>query len=156
MDTDSQKKQAMITSLRLLTATSKSRTELSTRLRDKGYAEEIIQETLTELEKQGVLNDRSFAENLKSRLTVSKPSGARKIEFEMKRHGVPAKIRQEIMEELNPEEEKERARELGSARWKRFSSLPGDKRKKRIFDFLVRRGFSFQIAKDLIEELEGK
>ena len=151
---ESQRKQAMITSLRLLTATAKSRIELSKRLFDKGYGEEVIQETLGELEKLGLLNDRSFAENLKSRLTTSKPSGSRKIEFEMKRRGVPSKIRQEILEEITPEEETERARELGLARWEKFASLPEDKRKKRLYDFLVRRGFGFRIARDLIEEFD--
>lgn len=153
---DSQRKQAMITSLRLLTATAKSRTELAKRLKEKGYEEEVIEVTLVDLEKQGLLNDRTFAENLRSRLTLGKPSGSRKIEFEMKRRGVPSKIRQEVLEEITPEEESERARELGTARWEKFASLPAEKRRKRVYDFLIRRGFGFNIARDLIEEFERK
>ena len=144
----------MITSLRLLTATSKSRADLASRLRDKGYADEVIQETLGELERQGLLNDRGFAENLKSRFTLSKPSGSRKIDFELKRRGISAKIRREVLDEIAPEEEFARAREIGLVRWEKFTSLPEEKRKKRVYDFLIRRGFGFQIVRDLIEEFE--
>ncbi len=151
---EGQRKQAMITTLRLLAATPKSRFELTRRLREKGYAESVILQTLDELEKKGFLSDRAFAENLKSRFTLGKPSGSKKIAFELKRHGVPPQIREEVMSGLEPEEEMARAREIGMLRWNQHARLAPEKRKKRVYDFLLRRGFDYSIARDLIEEFE--
>ena len=148
-----QKKQAKITSLRLLAATPKSRRELSKKLLDKGFDGEVVEETLNELEAQGILNDRAYAQNLVSRFTHAKPSGMRKISFELKRHGVSSQLQEEMIANAAPEEEIQRARELAEGRWEKWKSLPGIKRKKRVFDFLIRRGFNFQLAKDILDEL---
>ena len=152
---ESQQKQAWITSLRLLAATPKTRRELAAKLSDKGYAEAVIRETLDALESQGLLSDQAYARNLLGRFTLSQPSGKRKIAFELKRHGVPTGIRNELLEGLTPEDETGRAREIAGARWERLKTLPAEKRKKRIYDLLIRRGFDFQIARDILEELES-
>lgn len=153
---ESQKRQAGITALRLLAATPKTRREIARKLSDKGYDGAVVRQTLDELEKQGLLSDRSFAQNLVSRFIYTKPSGARRIRFELKRHGVSEKIREEVFAQFQVDEEKGRARELAGDRWRRFSRLPAEKRRKSVYDFLIRRGFDFQIARDLIEELEAE
>lgn len=150
-----QKKQAWITALRLLAASPKSRLEISRKLAEKGYPREVVSETLSQLEGQNLLSDRAYAQNLAARLTHGKPSGTRKIAFELKRHGVSAKIREEILEEIKPDEEIRRARELAQGRWERLQNLPPEKRKKRVYDFLIRRGFDFQVVRDILEEFES-
>jgi regulatory protein len=152
----SQKKQAQIAALRLLAATPKSRQSLEKKLLEKGYAPAIVRQTLDGLEAQGLLSDRNLAENIAGRFMHSQPSGARRISFEMKRRGIPAPIRNEIIENLNPAEEISRAREAVGGRWQRLAKLDPEKRRKRICDFLIRRGFDFNIAKDVLQELERK
>ena len=151
---DEQEKQSWIVSLRLLAATPKSVKELRDKLTAKGFPDAIIQKTLAKLESNGLLSDRAFAQNIVTRFTQGKPSGNRRIGFELKRKGVPAKMREEILEGLNPEEETERARELARDKWEKFSKLDGQKRKKRVYDFLLRRGFDFQLVRDVVEGLE--
>lgn len=148
----SQKKQALISSLRILSATPKSRHEMTKRLQDKGYHKDVIQETLDQLEAQGILNDKAFAEDLKTRFIHGKPSGSRKIEFELKRKGITDAVRRDILDSLDVEAEERRARELGLERWSKLTSLQSDKRKKRVFDFLLRRGFEYSLVRNLIEE----
>lgn len=148
---ESQAKQAWVTSLRLLTATPKTRKALEKKLLEKGYAQPIIQETLNHLEEQGLLSDQVYAKNLLSRLTHDKPSGRRKISFEMKRRGVPGKIQEELLAAISPEEENAKARELAESKWAQGLRLDPEKRKKKVYDFLIRRGFDFQIARDIIE-----
>ena len=152
---DEQEKQAWIVSLRLLAATPKSVKELRDKLTAKGFPDGIIEKTLATLQDKGLLSDRAFAQNIVSRFTQGQPSGSRKISFELKRKGVPAKMREEILEGLNPDEERERARELAGARWERFAKLEAQKRKRRVYDFLLRRGFDFQLVRDVIEQLEN-
>ena len=102
---ESQKKQAQVAALRLLAASPKSRKEIGKKLLDKGYPEAVIQETLASLEHQGVLSDRNFAQNLVGRLLHDKPSGMRKISFELKRRGVSPKIQEDILSGISREEE---------------------------------------------------
>ena len=150
---ESQRKQAWITALRLLTATPKSSGELARKLREKGYGGAVVRETLRELEAKGVLSDRSYAQNIVAKYSLSQPSGTNRIRFELMRRRIPAPIREEALSILTPESEMDRAREIGLQRWNRFQSLPAEKRKKRTYDFLIRRGFSFDIVRELIEEL---
>ena len=151
---DEQEKQAWIVSLRLLAATPKSVKALREKLTEKGFPEAIIQKTIGKLESNGLLSDRVFAQNIVARFTQGNPSGNRKISFELKRKGVPEKLREEILGGLAPEDETERARELARGKWERFARLDPEKRKKRTYDFLIRRGFDFQTVRDVVEALE--
>ena len=151
---DEQEKQAWIVSLRLLAATPKSVKELRDKLATKGFPAGVVDKTIETLEARGILSDRAFAQNIVARFTQGRPSGNRKISFELKRKGVPSKVREEVLETLNSEEERERAREIAGGKWERFSKLDPEKRKRRVYDFLLRRGFDFQLVRDLIEELE--
>ncbi len=152
---ESQQKQAWIASLRLLEATPKTRKELAKKLSDKGLPDSVIEETLDKLEAQGLLSDLAYAKNLTARLTQEKPSGRRKISFELKRHGVPAKIQEELLAGITSAEESERALDIASLKWPQWERFGNEKRKKRIFDFLIRRGFDFQIVRDTVEKLEA-
>lgn len=128
---------------------------METRLQEKGFPGHVIRDTLQDLKKQGLLNDTAYAKNLVSRLTYERPSGRYKIDFELKRHKIPAPIREEVLAPLSPASETAKARELARERWERFKKLPLEKRKKRVYDYLIRRGFEFQIARDLIEEIQN-
>lgn len=113
----------------------------------------VVEEVLGDMERQGFLSDKAFAQNLIAKYTHGKPSGSRKIKFELKRRGISGQVSEEALSGIDPDDEKARAKELGEARWEKFSNLDPDKRKKRVFDFLMRRGFDFQIVRDVMEQL---
>lgn len=146
----------MLIAMRLLAATPKSRRDLKSKLADKGLPEDLIEEVLLDLERQGLLCDKVYAQNLAAKYTNSNPSGRRKISFELKRKGIDAPLREEILENLSPEAERERAKELAQGRWHRFSKLEPEKRRKRIYDFLIRRGFEFDLIRDVMTEIQNE
>ncbi|MCM8775318.1 MAG: recombination regulator RecX, partial [Candidatus Omnitrophica bacterium] len=148
------KKEAWIISLRLLAISTKSQREITKKLIDKGYPVSVVRAVTEKLKGEGLLNDRAYAQHLVNKYTSSKPSGCRRIAFELKRRGIPKKIREEFLASMDSESEVHRARALAQLKWRRFSKISPEKRKKRVYDFLVRRGFDFQIARDLIEEFE--
>lgn len=154
MPDDSQKKQAQITVLRLLAATPKSRKQLSDRLEAKGFNQKVIEETLDQMAGQGIVNDTSFARNIATQYSLAKPSGKRRIRFEMKRRGVPEQVQDDVLSRISAEEETARAQELAQARWEKLRNLPSEKRQKRLFDFMLRRGFDYSAIKDIIQKLE--
>lgn len=150
---DEQTKQAIITILRLLAASPKSGQELRKKLAGKGFPEGTIDKALGELSAQGVLDDVKYAKDLMSRLTLGKAAGRHKIAFELKRHGIPQKIRNELLDSLSNEDEAERALEQARMKWAGWGTLDLQKRKKRLYDFLIRKGYDFQIVQDVLQKL---
>lgn len=147
-------KQALVTSLRLLAITSKSRKGLAEKLEERGFSREVVEGTLNRLEKQGLLNDRSLAQSLLQSYTCYRPSGRRRIAFEMGKRGIKDALIEEVLEKYTLGEEKEKALELArdkGLRWKRLERM---KRRKKIYDFLVRRGFDFHLAREVVGEVE--
>lgn len=150
---EEQTRQAIITCLRLLAASPKSGQELRKKLADKGYSADSIDQALTDLKAQGILDDTMYAKDLMTRLTLGKCVGRHKIAFEFKRHGISKKISDELMETLSNEGETERALEQARVKWTGWTGLDPQKRKKRLYDFLVRKGYDFQIAQDILQKL---
>lgn len=136
-----QKRQTWITSLKLLSATSKSCAELAKRLTEKGYPKELIDEVLGKLQKQGLINDRRLADSVSLKFQDAKPSGKRKIAIELKRRGISSQTAEQVLAELSPEEELQRAILVGNKKAEQLKRLNKKDLQKKTFDFLMRRGF---------------
>lgn len=150
---DEQYKQAMITSLRLLAASPKSGQELKKKLTEKGYSKTNIDRALKDLSEQGILDDSVYAKDLTARLVHGRSAGKFKVAFELKRHGVPEKLRNELLNAISPEDELARALEQSRFKWASWKNLDLQKRQKRLYDFLIRKGYDFQIAQNVLREL---
>lgn len=149
-----QEKQAMVTSLRLLAATPKSRKALEEKLKERGYAIEIVEKVLGKLERQGILNDSSFAQSVMQTLLIHRPSGRKRISYELKKRGIGQALVEQLMEKYPAREEREKAIELASNKWDRWENLEKAKRRKKLYDFLVRRGFDFALSREAVEWVE--
>ena len=153
---DEQIKQAMITSLRFLAASPKTKQELRRKLEAKGYPVFAIQAALKNLAEQGILDDLAYAKNLVSRLQNVKGAGKHRIAFELKRKGVHSALQNQILGTLDSDQETQRALELARWKWEQSSKLPLEKRRKRLYDFLIRKGYDFQIAQDVLSRITRK
>ncbi len=149
-----QEKQALVTSLRLLAATPKSRKVLQKKLEEKGYPEETVLKTLDQLETQGLLNDRILAQSLFQTLSNYRGEGRKRVAFEMKKRGIGNDLIQELLENYSPEDEHSKALELARERLDRWKGIDRMKRRKKIYDFLCRRGFDFNLSRDVMNEVE--
>ncbi len=150
---DEPSKQAIITALRLLAASPKSGHELKDKLVSKGYPPEAVRFALNELGERGLIDDKVYANNLTRQLIHGKSSGKHKIAFELKRHGIPESIRKEILNSLTESDEKERALEQARLKWAGFQSFDSKKRRKKIFDHLIRKGYDFQVVHEVMDEI---
>lgn len=148
-----QAKQAMITCLRALAASPKSSRELRRKLEGKGYPAKIIDQALNNIEAQGILNDTVYAKDLQARLISGKRVGRHKIAFELKRHGISKKISTALLETISHKDEADRALEQAQWKWSCWSRVEPQKRKKRLYDFLIRKGYDFQIAQDILQKI---
>lgn len=151
---DDQKQQAKVTLLKLLAASPKSRRDLKKKLELKGFRGEVIDSALEEFERLGILSDRAYAKDIVTKFTDYKPSGKRKISFELKRKGISTKLREEVLETVDRDAELDRAREVARAKWERLREQSFEKKQKKVYDFLMRRGFEYQDCRTAIEEIK--
>ena len=135
----------------------RTRWELERRLRRAGAVDETIAATLNRLQVMGYVNDTAFARWWAEQRDRHAPRGRRMVEAELRQHGVPREILEqlrgsEIAEpaldgEALPGSEPERAR-LALERHLKGRPLPSDmKARQRVGAFLMRRGFDPETAR---------
>lgn len=149
-----QEKQARVTSLRLLAATPKSRKALQKKLEERGFPREVIEKTLDHLEGERLLDDRVLAQALFQNFSTHRISGRRRIAFELEKRGIRRSLVDELLERYRPEDERVQALELARLKRQRWLKLDRLKRRKKTYDFLIRRGFDFSLAREVMDEIE--
>ena len=130
-----------------------TRRELTTRLLRKGYAVEEVERVVTALADRGLVDDARTAEqHVRSR--GLRGVGKRRVAAELAARGVPEANRSEALAGIDADEERLRLR---AALVRRDAVLPtrltGRERSRKLFDHLVRRGFS---PDAVLEELRRK
>jgi regulatory protein len=143
--------------LRLLSRRIYSRYEISSKLKNKGYPEKIIADLILWLEDNNYINDELFAEMWAQFRLQNKPIGRYKLNQELRIKGVKQDIIQKVIDKTYIEmDELTLARNLikektASAEIKNIRIDP-----KKIYNFLLRRGFSTEISKNIYHELNDK
>jgi len=142
---------------RLLKIRPRSVGELRQRLRGKGFDREIVEAVLKEFEAKGVLDDRAFASWWITQRSSFKPTGAFGLLMELKQKRVQEETaKQAILQSGVTETEPELAREALKSRLPRYSRLDPVTSRRRIIDFLSRRGFSRQVIWEIMQNWKGK
>lgn len=131
----------------------RSRKELYNRLSRKKFSQEIIEQTLNFLKDKGFIDDTIFAKDwIESRL--KKPFGLRRIRQELGIKGVNKGIIDSKIEEIkNNYNETDVVRKIAEEKFSRLKDIQPEKLKKRIYDYLMRRGFSVDVVTDVINQL---
>lgn len=104
-----------------------------------------IDELISGLKKKKLINDEKFAQSwIESR---SRKYGVIRIRQELAQKG----IRDFDLEISNPEDTAERLLERKMRSWQ---NLEKEQLKKKAVEFLMRRGFEFEVAKKVVEKLD--
>ncbi len=133
--------------LRLLRVRPRATGELRRDLARRNHGAEAIDETLAGLEAAGLLDDRLFARLWVRERTEKKGFGKRRIASELYSKGISREIVEEELEKAF-----DRAGEVAVAertarrRAARLGDLPLETRKRRIYTYLLRSGFTSDIA----------
>jgi regulatory protein len=145
---------AVTTALNLLTHRGRSERELRQRLRQKGYTSTAIDEAIRRVVEWGYLNDEQFAASWVEQRSSGRPRSRRALAHELREKGVDRQIIETTIEEADIDELAD-ARRLGADKWRKEGAQESDRRRQRTAGFLARRGYSWQIAKQVIDELES-
>ena len=139
---------AMGRALNLLGYRARSEAEIRQRLGRYGYAGETIEAIVGRLEELGYLDDAEFA-RLKAR-EKARRYGPRRVSIELRKSGVGEKLAQEVVEE-----EFAGRSEVGEARSaaaRRYNGRGSDAEARRVYGFLVRRGYSAEVCAQVARE----
>lgn len=131
--------------LRFLEPRPRSTREVRQHLAKKKIAAEVIEPVLARLTAAGLLNDTAFAQYWVENRETFKPRAARALRFELKRKGLSDA---DIKEAVGKIDESESAYRAGLARARRWAELEQRAFLDKVTAFLVRRGFSYAVAKD--------
>jgi regulatory protein len=139
---------AMGRALNLLGYRARSEAEIRDRLTRYGYVGETIEGVVLRLQELGYLDDAEFA-RMKAR-EKARRYGPRRVSVGLKKSGVGETLAREVVEEeFAGRSEVEEAR---SAAARRYNGRGSDAEARRVYGFLVRRGYSAEVCAKVARE----
>ena len=127
----------------------RSRTEVEIYLKDKGFATETAANAIARLEDLGYLNDREFARMWIEHRSRLNPKGAYVLKGELRQKGIKEAIIRELLEPLD---ERELAWKAAAPKLRRMKTLEKKDFIKKLGGFLIRRGFSYPICREICDQ----
>ncbi len=139
----------------LLAFRPRSEKEMRQKLRLKGAGNKLIEQVLEELKQKGLINDQKFAQSWAESRIFNRPMGKFLLRRELMQKGIKKETIEGVIEKAYSEEDEvELARSLLQRKVRTFKNLEDTKTKKRMMDFLLRRGFSYEVVRQAIKGLD--
>jgi regulatory protein len=131
----------------------RSENEIRLRLKKKKFPQELIDEAVAFLKEKRFIDDSVFARAwIESRL--KRPLGLRRIQQELKLKGVAKEVISACVSRIKEGyAEEDVVKVIAEARRKRLKGIEPALAKRRIYAYLLRRGFSHDIVYDAISQL---
>jgi regulatory protein len=142
---------AMNRALHFLGYRARSRSEVRERLRRYGYGEETVRAVIGRLEELGYLDDEEFARTVVRE--KARRYGPRRVSADLRRSGVDTELAQGIVEEEFAERSEVEAARSAAAR--RYNRRGSDAEARRVYGFLMRRGYSADVCAEVAREYRG-
>jgi regulatory protein len=138
--------------LNLLSYRPRTRRELLRRLKQKKFSPDIADETVSRLEQSGLVNDYEFA--IYYLETLRDKRGIYRLKNALFRLGVDKDIVDRALADVHIDE-KETARSLID-RWLHTHRTRDEKTKRRLLNYLVQRGISWNTISDLHDYIKNR
>jgi len=134
----------------LLKFRPRSEKEIGERLKRKKFDTAVIRETILFLKENGFVDDSYFAKVwLESR--IKRPLGLEKLRVELRQKGVDKEIIDSQIEEISKGYcEEDVVLKLVKDRLNKLKGVEPVKAKRRLFEYLLRRGFSTEVIIDIV------
>ena len=125
----------------------KTKYEVRLKLKENGFAEDIIDEVLDILENEEYLNDRVYKKKLNG-------YGKNKIKTLLIQKGISKNIFEDFLDEFEYDEEFDNALKMGIKKLELLSNEEDNfKKKQKIINYLTYRGFGFDVINDVLKEI---
>ena len=128
--------------------------EVATFLRGKDYPESVIDTVLEDFIHARLIDDRLFAEAFVRDRLRFRPRSRSVIERELTSKGIEKNLARAVLSELlGDEAERDTALALGEKYLRLHASITDEDRKRRLFGFLQRKGYSASVVFSVLREL---
>lgn len=144
--------------LRLLEHRARSVSELRRKLIEKGAARPEVEEVIVRLIDQKLLDDADFARQFARTKITGAGSSRIRILQELRHRGVASDVAERALEELHADEGIEASASIGriaEKKWRSLGKLDELTRRRRLYAFLARRGYSPDDIRTAIASLDA-
>ena len=144
----------MTRALKLLSYKPRSVAEMRGRLNEKDWAEaQVVEQVIARLSELGYLDDEQFAARYAdARLTV-KPLGRTRLRRDLQRRKVSAQVVEQALDQAYEDHSEEELIARAIAKRTRLKGAPATREEaKKLFDYLIRRGFSYDLVMRKVRE----
>ncbi len=122
------------------------------KIKDKEELSDVVIEAVIEtLKRKGMVNDAQFAQSWVEARRKSKKKGLNALKSELYQKGIARNVIEETLEGQTSESEEKLAKEALEKKMRVWKNLEKLEFKKKALEFLVRRGFSYDVAKDVVD-----
>ncbi len=135
--------------LRYLAVRPRSTMEVRTYLHRMGFTSDIIEQVIQRLQELNYLNDEAFARFWVEDRERFRPRGPMALRHELRQKGIPPEIIDNVLAHVDVEAGARRALEPKLRQWARLDERTF---RKKAQDFLARRGFPYEVIRDVVTD----
>ncbi len=143
-------RRALAAAGRLLSFRPRSEHELRQKLAQKGYDAATVAASLKYLKEHGLVDDAAFARYWAENRTTFSPRSGRLVQLELRQKGVTAEVAQEMSGAVDDEAA---AYAAGSKRASRLEASDYEQFRRRLGEYLRRRGFGYDVINRSVKRL---
>ena len=140
--------------LNFLSYQMRSEHEVRKKFIDAGHGEAVVQEAIHKLEKLGFLNDASYAKALLETKKATAKKGPRAVRQDLIKKGIDKKLQDEVLETYSHEEQVKLALQLAEKQVRAGDKKTPAQVKQKIQESLMRKGYSFTIVSEVLDQIE--
>jgi regulatory protein len=129
---------------------ARSEKEIRQNLRKHEMSEEVIDHTIERLRKAGLANDNDFARMWVENRSTFRPRSKKALAIELRQKGLKDEV---IHDSLSGVDEESLAYETGLKRAARFKGYEWAEFRKKLSEFLARRGFSYPVIAPIVSRI---
>lgn len=141
------RERALQQAMLFLSYRARSESEIRQNLRKHEFAEPVIEQTVERLRQNGFANDTQFARVWVENRSAFRPRSRRMMAMELRQKGLDAEAVSSAIESVDDEA---LAYEAAQKRALRMKSLEWNEFRKKLSEFLARRGFSYSVIAPVV------
>ena len=150
LEVEDARERAVQQALLFLSYRARSESEIRQNLRKHEMPEEIIEETLARLRQDGLANDGQFAQAWVENRSTFRPRSRHMLAMELRQKGLDDEAVSSALEDVDDEP---LAYEAAKKRAPRLQALERADFRKKLSEFLARRGFSYSVIAPVVTRI---
>ncbi len=149
-----ERKKAKDAAYRFLSYRQRSKKELIDKLKEKKFSDKAIEDVVQGLEEYNYINDADFAFNWAESRVRTRRIGPIILRSELLKKGISKDIVDKTIKEIyNKYNERSLVIDALNLKAKMQKDMPEEKKKRRLYSFLVQRGFSYEVINEILGEM---